>query len=345
MKILYAIQGTGNGHVSRAKDIIPLLQNKGELDILISGIQADIALPYPVKYNFKGLSFIFGKKGGVDLARTYTKNKIRRLANEIKSLPIEQYDLIINDFEPVSAWAAFLRGKQCIALSHQSAVLSKFAPVPKKQDRVGKFILKHYAPTTAKYGFHFSRFDEHTYTPLIRNEIRELKPTDEGHYTVYLPAYDDKKLIKTLTQIKNVYWQVFSKHNKKAIVIENVSIQPINNEAFVKSLVSSSGILCGAGFETPAEALFLGKKLMVIPMKNQYEQHCNAAALEKMGVPVLKNLKNKRVPEIRSWVTSGTAISVNYPDVTESIMDRIIENHTAPKIMPNTSLLEVIPLN
>ena len=50
MKILYAIQGTGNGHVSRARDIIPILQKKGDLDILVSGIQADVDLPYNIKY-------------------------------------------------------------------------------------------------------------------------------------------------------------------------------------------------------------------------------------------------------------------------------------------------------
>ena len=50
MKILYAIQGTGNGHISRARDIIPLLQKKGELDILISGTEADVDLGFPVKY-------------------------------------------------------------------------------------------------------------------------------------------------------------------------------------------------------------------------------------------------------------------------------------------------------
>lgn len=345
MKILYAIQGTGNGHVSRARDIIPLLQKKGEVDILISGVQADIALPYPVKYKLKGLSFIFGKNGGVDLLETYTKNKIRRVIKEIRSLPIEQYDLIINDFEPISAWAAFFKGKQCIALSHQSAVLSKHAPAPRKSDSMGKFLLRKYAPSTAQYGFHFSRFDEHIYTPLIRREIRELKPTDEGHYTVYLPAYDDKKLIKTFTKIKNVQWQVFSKHNKKAITIENVSIQPISNEAFVESLVSSSGIVCGAGFETPAEALFLGKKLMVVPMKNQYEQHCNAAALETMGVPMLKNLKKKHLPAIQKWVKNGAVINVNYPDVTESIIDSIIEKHAALEVLPSSTPLETIPSN
>ncbi len=100
MKILYAIQGTGNGHLSRARDIIPLLQQKGELDILVSGIQADVELPYPVKYKFKGLSFIFGKNGGVDLIATYKKSNLKKLYKEIKSLPVEEYDLVITILNP-----------------------------------------------------------------------------------------------------------------------------------------------------------------------------------------------------------------------------------------------------
>src|SRR3954454_14087888 len=125
MKILYAIQGTGNGHLSRARDIIPILQNKGELDILVSGTQADVDLPYPVTYKLNGLSFIFGKKGGVDLFETYEKSNLRKLFKEINSLRVEKYDLVINDFEPVSAWACYLKGKECIGLSHQAAVLNK----------------------------------------------------------------------------------------------------------------------------------------------------------------------------------------------------------------------------
>ena len=98
MKVLYAIQGTGNGHICRARDIIPILQQKVELDILVSGIQVDIDLPTEVKYQFKGLSFIFGKKGGVNFFQTWKKNKVRRFFQEMNSLPVEEYDLIINDF-------------------------------------------------------------------------------------------------------------------------------------------------------------------------------------------------------------------------------------------------------
>src|SRR5690606_20591105 len=188
------------------------------------------------------------------------------LINEVKSLPAEKYDLIINDFEPISAWAAHLKKKPCIALSHQSAVLSKNAPAPKKNDRMGRFILENYAPVTARYGFQFARFDENTYTPVIRQQVRNLNVSDKGHYTVYLPSFADEKLLLIFRKIKGVQWQVFSKHNSKAIHLENVSVRPIDNEAFLESMASSSGILCGAGFETPAEALFLNKKLMVIPM-------------------------------------------------------------------------------
>ena len=84
MKILYAIQGTGNGHLSRAREIIPILQQKGELDLLISGTQADVDLPYPVKYRFKGLCFIFGKKGGVDVMATYQKKQSEKIIRRNK---------------------------------------------------------------------------------------------------------------------------------------------------------------------------------------------------------------------------------------------------------------------
>ena len=53
MKVLYAIQGTGNGHVSRAREIVPLLRKKAHTDVLISGIQSDLDLPFDVQYAFR----------------------------------------------------------------------------------------------------------------------------------------------------------------------------------------------------------------------------------------------------------------------------------------------------
>jgi uncharacterized protein (TIGR00661 family) len=257
--------------------------------------------------------------------RTYVKANTLRLQKEIKSLPIAEYDLIINDFEPVSAWACRLHHKPCISLSHQAAVLSPFAPKPKERDLMGQFILKNYAPTTHQYGFHFKSYSENIFTPVIRQDIRHSRCTTDDHYTVYLPSYSDEKLIDILSKVKNVKWEVFSKHNQKAFFHKNVAIQPIKNEAFVHSMASSTGILCGAGFETPAEALFMQKKLMVIPMKGQYEQQCNTAALKEMGVPVMKALKKKHLQDLLQWVESKTVVPVDYPDRTGSIIEQVLQ--------------------
>ena len=210
MRILYAIQGTGNGHLSRAEDVIPALQQHGDLDLFVSGAQADIKLPYPVKYKSKGLSFFFGKSGGIDFLRTFKQNSSKQLMKEIKKFPVEKYDLVINDFEPISAWACRRKKIPCVALSHQSAMLSKNTPRPKKFDPVGDWLLHNYAPADAHVGFHFDRFDDWIYTPVVRAEIRELKVEEKEHYTVYLPAYDDRKLLPLLAAITQVRWPIFS---------------------------------------------------------------------------------------------------------------------------------------
>lgn len=324
MKLLYAIQGTGNGHVARAIDVVPILREYGDLDIFLSGAQADIKLPFSVKYKSKGLSFFFGKSGGIDFYKTFKQNSSKEVMREIKKFPVEKYDLIINDFEPISAWACRRKKIPCIALSHQSAILSKKVPHPRHFDPVGEWILNNYAPVDAAVGFHFARYDTNIYTPVIRRAIREAKVTKGEHYTVYLPAYDDRKLVPLLARIPNVRWHIFSKHAKKPYHIGRLSVYPINNEEFVASVVSSKGVLSGAGFETPAEVLFLEKKLMVVPMKKQYEQHYNAAALRDLGVPVIKNVKRKRLPKIQEWIDTKQKIEIDYPDTTRGAIEHAL---------------------
>ncbi len=327
MKILYAIQGTGNGHISRAREILPLLMKEYEVDILISGIQSDIELPWPVAFRLYGLSFIFGKKGGVDVWETYKKSNLRNLYKEVMQLDVDQYDLVLNDFEPVSAWACYFKNKPCISLSHQAAVVNKKSPRPLKFDPVGKAVLKRYAPTSDQYGFHFERYDKNIFTPVIRSEIRALPLKDDQHFTVYLPAYSNDRIIKVLKECDDVRWEVFSKHCDAEVEVENIIIKPIQNDAFIQSMANSSGVLCGAGFETPAEAMYMKKKLMVIPMKGQFEQQCNAEALKKLGVPVLKSLKKKHLVSIRSWILSEEKPDVQYEDQTAAIVQMILKKH------------------
>ncbi|GAC1416987.1 MAG: glycosyltransferase family protein [Flavisolibacter sp.] len=327
MKILYAIQGTGNGHITTAREVLSILKEKGDVDILISGTQVDVPLPMEVKYKFRGLSFIFGKKGGIDYFETYKRSNLKELFKEIQSLPIEDYDLIISDFEPVSAWACYIKNKACIGFSHQAAVLSKGSPKANKKDILGLAVLKYYAPVSTRYGFHFLPYDKNIFTPIIRKEIRKKDVGNLGHYTVYLPAFSDKRILKLLNCYPKIKWEVFSKHSIEVYQVDNVFIRPIDNELFIESIVSAEGVLCGAGFQTPAEVIFLQKKLMVIPMKGQFEQQCNAAALKLLGVPILRNIKKKQYHRVKTWLENNKKIILDFPDDTENILDAIIDNH------------------
>ncbi|HVV55436.1 MAG TPA: glycosyltransferase family protein [Mucilaginibacter sp.] len=322
MKILYAIQGTGNGHISRAREIVPLLQQYGELDLLVSGTEAEVSLAQPLKYRLHGFSFVFGTKGGVDKWATYKLMNLRKLWHDIRHLPLKQYDLIINDFEPVSAWACRFQKLPSVSLSHQCSFISKKTPRPNRWN-YAEWLFKYYSPTTHHIGFHFERYDDFIHTPVIRSEIRNLEPSNDGHYTVYLPAYDDKTLVKYLRQTK-ARWQIFSKRQKTTYCEENISIFPVNNEAYNKSMASCTGLLTGGGFEGPAEALYLGKKVMMIPMTGQYEQRCNALAASRLGVPVLEAIDENFPDEINKWVDNDNRVSVSFPNETAQIIEDMI---------------------
>lgn len=327
MKILYGIQGTGNGHISRALEIIPALKEVAEVDLLISGSQSELELPYEIKYRCHGLGFVFGKKGGIDLLETYKKSRLKKFYREVKELPVKEYDIVISDFEPITAWASIQNHKTCIGLSNQASLLSPFVPKSGNEDFVGRFIIRNYAPCAVNFGLSYEAYEPHIFTPVIRPEIRNARLSDEGHYTVYLPSYSDEKIIKVLSQVQEADWQVFSKTAIEESQHGNVKINKLNKERFEQSIASASGIVTAAGFGTTTEALFMGKKLLVIPQKNQYEQACNALALKKMGVRVVKSLKKKHLDKISYWVDHGVAVHKDYPSVTSEIVDAITTHY------------------
>lgn len=325
MKILYAIQGTGNGHVSRAREIIPHLQRYGDVELLISGTQSDVKLSQALHYQLHGFSFIFGKKGGVDHWETWKRMDLGRFVRDLRSLPLKSYDLIINDFEPVTAWACKVNKLESVGLSHQAAFQSDKVPRPKSFDWA-QFVLKYYAPATNYIGLHFDRYDDYIHTPVIRSEIRALEVSNDGHYTVYLPAIADALIVPLLKKIP-VRWEVFSKHSSTIYTDGNVSVSPIDNQSYLRSLASCAGLFTGGGFEGPAEALYLGKKVLLAPMKYQYEQQCNAFALKQYGIPVIWGSDRNWLPSIMQWVNSSQQIELEFPDNAATIVDQLVNKY------------------
>jgi uncharacterized protein (TIGR00661 family) len=105
LKILYAIQGTGNGHVARAREIIPILQGFGEVEVVLSGDQSEVQLPVAPSYRSRGLTFIYNSQGAVSFWKTLLKNNPLAIYRELRRFPVGKYDIIINDFEFITAWA------------------------------------------------------------------------------------------------------------------------------------------------------------------------------------------------------------------------------------------------
>ncbi|MEQ9187816.1 MAG: glycosyltransferase family protein [Cryomorphaceae bacterium] len=324
MKILYGIQGTGNGHISRAMEIVPALMKRGHVDTLISGTDSELHLPFPIKHRYSGLGFVFGKNGGIDLLSTYKKNRLKRFYNEIRTLNLDSYDLIISDFEPVTAWASMLNKRSCVALSNQASLLSSRVPTVNNEDFVGKFIIRNYAPCPINFGISYARYDDNIYTPIIRKSLIESDVSNQGHFLVYLPAFSDKKIIQFLSQFKGVDWRVFSKRTKSKYQTLNLKFFPLDKNEFEREFLSAAGIVTAAGFGTTTEALHFGKKLLIVPQKHQYEQACNAKALEQMGVARIPSIKDKYMETVRPWLRSASPVHIKYPDVTEKLIDDIL---------------------
>jgi len=326
MKILYAIQGTGNGHISRSKEVLKYLVKEADVDILVSETQHEVNLGFKVKYQLEGLGFVFGKTGGIDYYSSIKKARPNKFLLDIYDLPVEDYDVVVSDFEPIASWACKRKKKPYISLSHQTAFSSDLMPRPEKINTLAEFIIKWYAPVSIPIGLHYEKYDSFIETPIIREEIRDAVVKNMGHYTVYLPSFDEIYITKRLNRI-DAKWELFSKHYKgKPYNEKNVTINPINNENFVKSLATCEGILCNSGFETPSEALYLGKKILTIPMKGQYEQECNAEALRRLGINVLSSIDNDFENHIEEWLNSDFIYPADFKNNVQYIVDFILES-------------------
>jgi uncharacterized protein (TIGR00661 family) len=326
MKILYSVQATGNGHISRAMEILPYLQQYGQVDIFLSGANSTLSLDLPIKYRSKGLCIFYNSRGGLsylDMAKHFAPF---RMLKEVRELPVEKYDLILNDFESITALACAFKKIPSVNFGHQASFRSSKTPRPEKKDLIGEWILQHYAKASQYIGLHFESYDDFILPPVIRKSVIEAESLDKGHITVYLSSYGNSKMLKHLLPLQDFRFQVFSNEVRQPITVENVEFLPVNREAFSVSMISCHGIITGAGFETPAEALWLGKKLMVIPIGGQYEQDCNAAALKKMGVISLKKLDESFGANVNQWIHAENKITYRPALDTESIIRFVISH-------------------
>ena len=324
MKILYSIQATGNGHISRAMELLPHLRNYGTVDIFLSGANSTLPLDAEIKYRSQGLSLFYTCKGSLNYRKIMSKVSPFRIMKEMRDLPVEKYDLVLNDFECITSLACAHKKIPSVNFGHQASFMSANTPRPEKPNKIGEWVLKNYAKASQYIGLHFESYDDFIFSPVIKEEILKSEVTNKGHITVYLPSYCDNQLMQFLRPLTDHRFEVFSKEVKETRTEGHVTFIPVGKEAFNKSLISCHGIVCGAGFETPAEALYLKKKMIAIPIKGQYEQLCNAAALKKIGVRTPDSLDDDFNDTFNNWVNDPVTPGVEYKHSTETIINTLM---------------------
>jgi len=160
--------------------------------------------------------------------------------------------------------------------------------------------------------------------PLIRRKFLNAKPGKDGFIHIYTlqPGYaadiqkwclDHPEIkVKMFSDFRNIQIQSYS----------NLESHSFSQEEFQDSLINCSMVVCTAGFETLAEAAYLGKPLQVIPSENHFEQYCNALDLERAGlgsrignfVPLAVNFSeyNPEYPIFRNWVNEAERIVLSH---------------------------------
>lgn len=325
MKIFYAIQATGNGHISRAMQLHPYLQKFGEVDYFLSGNNASLNIDLPVKFKSEGCSLHYSKCGGLNYWDIAKNIKPAQIYKDAKALPLKNYDVIINDFDSITALACKMQKINSVQFGHQASFISKNTPRPDKKSIMGEMILKHYAPSPKHIGLHFENYDSFIHPPIIKDEIKNATPKNLKHITVYLPSFQKDCLEKAFNKLADVQFHWFLNDVAFKYSEGNITYYPVNQSLFNESLINCEGIITGGGFETPAEALFLRKKILSIPIRDHYEQECNAAALKKLGVPVVYEVGDNFDTIIESWLQTPILYpkikANNIPETLQHLFD------------------------
>lgn len=319
MRILFGVQATGNGHISRARVLAPLLRDVGaEVTWLFSGRARSQLFDMQVFGEYlhrTGLTFVH-RGGRIRHAQTLLSNPPLRFLRDCIRLRADRYDVVITDFEPVTAWSARIRGLPCIGIGHQYAFHYR---IPVEGDHlVARAILRHYAPATIRLGLHWHHFGQPILPPII--EVFDPRsPTDPHKILVYMYFEDVDEVLRMIHPFRHHRFHVYAPTVARCFETANAIVKPLSREGFTHDLQDCAGVICNSGFELVSEAIHLGKRILVKPLGGQMEQRSNARALTQLNLGRVMERLSSAVVE--SWLAEENAVRVRYPSVAPVIVD------------------------
>jgi len=307
MRILYGIQLNGNGHITRSLELINQLKSNGyDVDVIASGGNYSIELPDYIK-KFKGLSMYFNKSGKINKLKTILSLNLFKLIKDL-NYDCSGYDLVISDFEPISAYSAKKYKIKSIGISNQVSIA--------KSNFFESLFIKYFAPCEYYIPLDYTN----GYQPIISEKFLKNKVSDEDFYLVYLAAYSLEH-IKNELKYSDKKFKVYSSDVIADYTYKNIEFKKSNKDSFQSDLLKCSGVITASGFSTTSEALVLGKKLWSIPVKGQFEQIDNSIKLNKLGVYT----DDLTSVNLEKWLNNYTKVDYKWTNPIESIISKIKE--------------------
>ncbi|WP_100643514.1 MJ1255/VC2487 family glycosyltransferase [Alteromonas facilis] len=323
LKIAYGVQGTGNGHITRARIMASAFaeRNDVQVDYIFSGRPASQYFDMQAFEGyqlFDGLSFST-QRGRVNHFQTLKNARPRAFLRDIKALDLSGYDLVLNDFEPVTAWAAKRAQVTSMSISHQAA----FALGAPKTGAgiIDKLIMRYFAPSDIKLGVHWYHFGHSIMPPFIHDvPVSSASHTD---YLVYLPFESRQDISNMLEPLSDVTFSCFHPQVNSIQREGHITWHPTAVAPFQSALKQCKGVIGNAGFELSSEALKLGKKLLIKPLAGQFEQLSNVHTLMQLGLcDAMFQLDTDAVEE---WLSSAGIEPIIFPNNPHALIDWLVK--------------------
>jgi len=316
VKILYGVQGTGNGHISRARAMAKALADHPQLEIqwLFSGRSPHKLFSMEAFGDYwwrEGLTFVH-REGKISPTATARQLDLRRLLRDIRELPVQDFDLVISDFEPVTAWAARRHKKASLGLGHQYA-FNFSIPAPRFK-WTARAIMRAFAPVQSSLGMHWYHFGHPILPPIA--QPHSSGTADREHILVYLPFEHHQPLLAELAKLPQQF--IFYGAPTDMPAAHNIQLKAPSVEGFQRDVASARAVICNSGFELIAETLILGKPILTRPLAGQFEQEANARALSELQLA--RVVDRVDATSIRNWLDQNPpGVRIQWPDVAGQI--------------------------
>ena len=320
MKIFYGIQGTGNGHITRGRIMARELQ-AASLDVTyqFTGRPQDKFFDMQIFNDYQwreGLTFST-QNGKINHFKTVLQSNPLKFLRDVKELDLRDYDLVICDFEPVTAWAARRQRKKTIGISHQYAF--QYSIPRAGNDLLSETVMKNFAPVDLGIGLHWHHFDQPIVPPVIETPTIQQR-TQTNKIVVYLPFEDQHHVMSLLAPFNDFEFYNYSPEVVSTLHA-HIHCKPLSLQGFQNDLANCAGIICNAGFELASESLQLGKKILVKPVHAQMEQISNALALKTLGYGQMMNTMDSAA--IEQWLYATQTVRVTYPNTARYLVQWI----------------------